>query len=285
MAGTASGTKKLLLRLDSQLAERLQTVAEVEGREGSGGRDNRGNRKESGMLARFGKRDCEPPFGAGRVFQRFTDRARTSLRLAQEAAGDLGHSYVGTEHLLLGLIAEGEGIAAMALASVGVEREAVRARVEEIVGRGAGTHAGPIPFTPRSKKVLELALREALHLGHNYVGTEHVLLAILTEGKGLGAQVLAEMTTDFEPMRESVREQLEAAVPKVLYAEVARLLNDRPSPLAEDLSRSMHRREQAMSELGRAFDDLERLQVENARLRDLLRRHGIDPGTATTQSA
>src|SRR6266511_3643585 len=129
------------------------------------------------------------------MFQRFTDRARRVVHLAQEEARLLRHNYVGTEHLLLGLLYEGEGIAARALESLGISLEVVRARVEEIIGRGQITPSGHIPFTPRAKKVLELSLREALQLGHNYIGTEHLLLGLLREGEGVAAQVLAGFGT------------------------------------------------------------------------------------------
>src|SRR5262245_41751206 len=118
------------------------------------------------------------------MFERFTDRARRVVVLAQEEARLLMHNYIGTEHLLLGLIHEGEGVAAKALDALGIELTEVRSRVEEIIGRGSETPSVHIPFTPRSKKVLELSLREALELGHNYIGTEHILLGLIREGEG-----------------------------------------------------------------------------------------------------
>ena len=124
------------------------------------------------------------------MFERFTDRARRVVVLAQEEARMLSHNYIGTEHILLGLIHEGDGIAAKALESLGVSLEAVRAQVEEIIGQGQQAPSGHIPFTPRAKKVLELSLREALQLGHNYIGTEHILLGLIREGEGVAAQVL-----------------------------------------------------------------------------------------------
>ena len=126
------------------------------------------------------------------MFERFTDRARRVVVLAQEEARMLSHNYIGTEHILLGLIHEGDGIAAKALESLGVSLEAVRAQVEEIIGQGQQAPSGHIPFTPRAKKVLELSLREALQLGHNYIGTEHILLGLIREGEGVAAQVLAQ---------------------------------------------------------------------------------------------
>ena len=119
------------------------------------------------------------------MFERFTDRARRVVVLAQEEARLLNHSYIGTEHILLGLIHEGEGVAAKALESLNISLEAVRAQVEEIIGQGGSSPSGHIPFTPRAKKVLELSLREALQLGHNYIGTEHILLGLIREGEGV----------------------------------------------------------------------------------------------------
>src|SRR6266705_5568715 len=130
------------------------------------------------------------------MFERFTDRARRVVVLAQEEARLLNHNYIGTEHILLGLIHEGEGVAAKALESLGISLEAVRAQVEEIIGEGQTAPTGHIPFTPRAKKVLELSLREALQLGHNYIGTEHILLGLIREGEGVAAQVLAGLGAD-----------------------------------------------------------------------------------------
>ena len=126
------------------------------------------------------------------LFERFTDRARRVLVLAQEEARLLNHSFIGTEHILLGLIHEGEGLAAKALESLGISLEAVREKVEETIGPAGSAPTGSPPFTPRAKKVLELSLREALQLGHNYIGTEHMLLGLVREGEGVAAQVLAE---------------------------------------------------------------------------------------------
>jgi ATP-dependent Clp protease ATP-binding subunit ClpC len=124
------------------------------------------------------------------LFERFTDRARRVLVLAQEEARLLNHSFIGTEHILLGLIHEGEGLAAKALESLGISLEAVREKVEETIGPAGSAPTGSPPFTPRAKKVLELSLREALQLGHNYIGTEHMLLGLVREGEGVAAQVL-----------------------------------------------------------------------------------------------
>ncbi len=138
------------------------------------------------------------------LFERFTDRARRVVVLAQEEARLLNHSYIGTEHILLGLIHEGEGVAAKALESLGISLEAVRAQVEEIIGQGGSSPSGHIPFTPRAKKVLELSLREALQLGHNYIGTEHILLGLIREGEGVAAQVLVKLGADLSRVRQQV---------------------------------------------------------------------------------
>src|SRR5437763_1525711 len=138
------------------------------------------------------------------VFERFTDRARRVVVLAQEEARLLNHNYIGTEHILLGLIHEGEGVAAKALESLGISLEAVRAQVEEIIGHGGSAPSGHIPFTPRAKKVLELSLREALQLGHNYIGTEHILLGLIREGEGVAAQVLVSLGADLSRVRQQV---------------------------------------------------------------------------------
>ena len=138
------------------------------------------------------------------MFERFTDRARRVVVLAQEEARMLNHNYIGTEHLLLGLIYEGEGVAARALESLGISLEAVRQQVEEIIGHGQETLSGHIPFTPRAKKVLELSLREALQLGHNYIGTEHILLGLIREGEGVAAQVLVRLGADLNRVRQQV---------------------------------------------------------------------------------
>ena len=138
------------------------------------------------------------------MFERFTDRARRVVVLAQEEARMLNHNYIGTEHILLGLIHEGEGVAAKALESLGISLEGVRQQVEEIIGQGQQAPSGHIPFTPRAKKVLELSLREALQLGHNYIGTEHILLGLIREGEGVAAQVLVKLGADLNRVRQQV---------------------------------------------------------------------------------
>jgi ATP-dependent Clp protease ATP-binding subunit ClpC len=138
------------------------------------------------------------------MFERFTDRARRVVVLAQEEARMLNHNYIGTEHILLGLIHEGEGVAAKALESLGISLEGVRQQVEEIIGQGQSAPSGHIPFTPRAKKVLELSLREALQVGHNYIGTEHILLGLIREGEGVAAQVLVKLGADLNRVRQQV---------------------------------------------------------------------------------
>ena len=142
------------------------------------------------------------------MFERFTDRARRVVVLAQDEARMLDHNYIGTEHILLGLIHEGEGIAAKALESLGVTLEAVREQVEDIIGRGQAAPTGHIPFTPRAKKVLELSLREALQINHSYIGTEHILLGLVREGEGVAAQVLIKLGADLPRVRSTVLQML-----------------------------------------------------------------------------
>jgi prophage maintenance system killer protein len=196
------------------------------------------------------------------LFTRFTKPARQVLVGAQEEARRFNHNYVGTEHILLGLIREGGGIAARSLDSCGVSLEAVRAQVEQIIGRGEESPPGHIPFTPRSKKVLELSLREALQLGHNYIGTEHVLLGLVREGEGVAAQIMVNLGADLPRVRQQVLERVEEG----------------PRLTAE-------RKELLLDELGSVFDENERLHAEVQRLRDLLREHGIDPDNGASRTA
>ena len=145
------------------------------------------------------------------MFERFTDRARRVVVLSQEEARLLNHNYIGTEHILLGLIREGEGVAARALESLKISVASVRGQVEEIIGPGGSQPGGHIPFTPRAKKVLELSLREALKLKHDYIGTEHILLGLLREGEGVAAQVLVKLGAGLPRVREQVIQLLEAS--------------------------------------------------------------------------
>jgi ATP-dependent Clp protease ATP-binding subunit ClpA len=166
------------------------------------------------------------------MFERFTDRARRVVVLAQEEARLLNHDYVGTEHLLLGMIAEGQGVAATALESLGIRLEAVRAQVEEVIGQGQQAPSGHIPFTPRAKTVLELSLREAKQLGHDYIGTEHLLLGLVREGEGVAAQVLVKLGADLSRVRQQVIQLLSG------YAggrEAAAEMRPVPVPVPEEL--------------------------------------------------
>ncbi len=184
-----------------QLYEALRVCAEQEGRSigaqtcvllegalltGLGPRRWRGGRRRQGRRG---------------MFQRFTGRARNVIVFAQDEARDLGHNYIGTEHILLGLLREEDGVAAKALRQLNVDEAKLRARIEEVVGRGPGSPPGHIPFTPRAKKILELALRESLALHHDYIGTEHILLAVLREGEGVGAELLQEQGIDEQKAR------------------------------------------------------------------------------------
>jgi ATP-dependent Clp protease ATP-binding subunit ClpC len=138
------------------------------------------------------------------MFERFTDRARRVVVLAQEEARLLNHNYIGTEHILLGLVHEDEGVAANALESLKIRLDAVRREVEELIGQGESPPSEHIPFTPRAKKVLELSLREAIQLGHNYIGTEHILLGLVREGEGVAAQVLVKLGASLPKVRAQV---------------------------------------------------------------------------------
>ena len=162
------------------------------------------------------------------MFERFTDRARRVVVLAQEEARMLNHSYIGTEHILLGLIHEGEGVAAKALESMDISLGAVREKVQEDIGQGQQNPPGHIPFTPRAKKVLELSLREALQLGHNYIGTEHILLGLIREGEGVAAQVLVKLGADLNKVRQQVIQLLSGA-PGRETASVGAQTNEGPA--------------------------------------------------------
>jgi ATP-dependent Clp protease ATP-binding subunit ClpC len=153
------------------------------------------------------------------MFERFTDRARRVVVLAQEEARTLNHGYIGTEHILLGLLREPQGVAARALEALGVSLTAARAEVEQMIGRGEGMPDGHIPFTPRAKKVLELSLREALTLEHNYIGTEHILLGLIREQEGVAAQALSKLGVGESQVRAKVLELLRTATPGEAEAE------------------------------------------------------------------
>ncbi|HUB69460.1 MAG TPA: ATP-dependent Clp protease ATP-binding subunit [Acidimicrobiales bacterium] len=178
------------------------------------------------------------------MFERFTDRARRVLVLAQEEARLLNHNFIGTEHILLGLIHEGEGVAAKALESLGISLEAVREKVEETIGPAGTATTGSPPFTPRAKKVLELSLREALQLGHNYIGTEHMLLGLVREGEGVAAQVLVSLGADLSRVRQQVIQLLsgyQASGPEKAPAGTAPSSQDVPagSPVLDQFGRNL----------------------------------------------
>ncbi len=263
------------------------------------------------------------------MFERFTDRARRVVVLAQEEARMLDHTYIGTEHILLALIREGGGVAAQALESLGITEEAARLQVEEIVGQGQQAPSGHIPFTPRAKKVLQLSMREAIALGHGYVGTEHILLGLVREGdgvairvlNGLGAdpnrvrqrviqlvsarrvhekpetgritgrgkrKLLAELRGRFDSLewRLSVLEQRVGTAPDLgqLDQQITQVRHDKESAIdAQDFENAAVLRDRERQLLGdkaarqQEWAALPSLSDELERLRDLLRRHGIDP--------
>jgi prophage maintenance system killer protein len=255
------------------------------------------------LVMRIKKATGHGPSGKG-VFARYTDRARHVVHFATEEARLLRHDYVGTEHLLLGLLYEGEGVAARALASLGISREDVRGQVEEITGVSAGpSPAHPLSFTPRAKKILELSLREALALGHHYVGTEHLLLALLRDGEGAGVRALSGLGADGTRVREQVLSLLdgETGRPGRLTAELAEvterlhLVRGRKVAAfdAGDVDGAAAMRDQERRVLaekrgleillaaegdGRAVvAENQRLRRELNRLRTLLRQHGTEP--------
>ena len=168
------------------------------------------------------------------MLERFTDRARRVVKLAEEEARMLNHNYIGTEHILLGLIHEGEGVAAKALESLGISLDAVRQQVEEIIGQGEQAPSEHVPFTPRAKKVLELSLREALQLGHDYIGTEHILLGLIREGDGVAPQVLVKLGADLNRVRQQVLQLIGGQQPQPGEAVTVRPREeaDRPAALA-----------------------------------------------------
>ena len=258
---------------------------------------------------------------AGRtgIFERFSDRARQAVQLAQDEARRLGHSYIGTEHLLLGLLREDQGVAAKALVSLGISLEAVRGHVEEIIGHGQVTPTGHIPFTPRAKKVLELSMREALQLGHGYIGTEHILLGLMAEGGGVAALVLTRSGNDHDRVRDQVLRLLtdccwdddsptrlvRMTVPAELLGydeklaavrrsksaaidegdlDTAATLRDGEKQLLTDKLR-LEREWTGGIDLEAVIRENQRAHHEVERLRGLLRRHGIDPDGGTARTA
>jgi ATP-dependent Clp protease ATP-binding subunit ClpA len=256
------------------------------------------------------------------MFERFTDRARRVVVLAQEEARLLNHNYVGTEHILLGLIQESQGVAAKALESLGISLEAVRAQVEEIIGQGQSAPTGHIPFTPRAKKVLELSLREAKQLGHDYIGTEHILLGLIREGEGVAAQVLVRLGGDLSRVRQQVVQLLggyavggEEAVARARLVrmtvpeefreaeeQLAQVRRQKEAAIdAEEFERAAGLRDQerqllarvaeqeqawtAGVDLGAVIQENQHLHREVERLRELLGRHGIEPDDGTAETA
>jgi hypothetical protein len=201
------------------------------------------------------------------MFERFTDKARQAVVLAQEEARRLGHPEVRTEHLLLGLLAvDGESAATQTLTGLGIPLDDLRREVEERIGRGEGAPSGHLPFGPQNKKVLELSLREALQLGHNYIGTEHILLGLVREAESGAAQVLAGRGADLDPVRQEVARQLATGAGERPAA---------PKPSKEGL----------IADIQALYDEIARLTGEVERLRGLLGRHGIEPEEGTSRSA
>ncbi len=187
------------------------------------------------------------------MFERFTDAARAVIVLAQQEARSFNHAYIGTEHLLLGLMDEPHGVATAALSTLGVSTEQVREQLTEIIGRGAQPVRGHVPFTPRAKKALELSLREAVGLKSNSIGTEHILLGVIREGGGVAAQILMALGADLPRAREVVLALVRTGV-------VDQTPNSEPAPPTV-----------------LPTEDRQSLRAEIGRLRSLLQRHGIDP--------
>jgi prophage maintenance system killer protein len=266
------------------------------------------------------KRSAQRPAQPKDRFARFTDRARRVMVLVQDEARRLNHNYVGTEHLLLGLIREGDGVAAKALASSGISLQAVRAQVEEIIGRGESAPSGHIPFTPRAKKVLDLSLREALQLGHNYVGTEHLLLGLLREGEGVAAQVLVKLGASHARLRKQVLHLLADGTPgprdgrelpsgpsdlgyydqqladvrRAKDAAIAAQEFDTAAALRVAEKQLLDRRAQREQveqmwtvavDIHAVVEENRRLHQQVERLQGLLRQHGIEPDGGTPQTA
>jgi Clp amino terminal domain, pathogenicity island component len=247
------------------------------------------------------------------VFQRFTARARQAVIAAQQEARAMHHGYIGTEHLLLGLLHEGDGVAGRALRSLGIGLPAARQQVEEIIGRGQHDSTGHIPFTPRAKKVLELSLREAMRLDHLYIGTEHILLGLLREGEGMAVAILAKLGASPEEIRHVMHNMLlpretarqERVVPPGLRdfdekIALARQQKDaaidagdlgRAAALRADEKRLLGERAQRIADWSAGADavalgeEVEKLSREVTRLQNLLLQHGIEPNTGDEQTA
>lgn len=200
------------------------------------------------------------------MFERFTDRARRVVVLAQEESQRLSHNYIGSEHLLLGLLAEREGVAARALESLNVTLTAAREQVEEIIGPGQQTPRGHIPFTPRAKKILELALREALTMGSEVINTEHLLLGLIDEGDGVGAQILQRLGATAQAVREAVARLISAE------PEAAEMTGPGSEPRAVSVGRRVLTRVDALTEVKDLLASIDR------RLSAIERHLGIDAG-------
>ena len=193
------------------------------------------------------------------MYERFTDRARRAVVQAQEEARMLNHNYIGTEHILLGLIHERDSVAARALESLGIGLDVVRQQIEETVGRGQQAPPEHIPFTPRAKKVLELSLREALQLGHDYIGTEHILLGLIREHDSVAALVLVRLGADLNRVRQQVIQLLQGHQGRVAMSDWEQ---DWAGSAAGGMSLAK---------------EVDRLNAELERLRAILREHGIEP--------
>jgi ATP-dependent Clp protease ATP-binding subunit ClpC len=251
------------------------------------------------------------------MFERFTDRARRVVVLAQEEARMLNHNYIGTEHLLLGLLHEGSGTAATALTSAGITLEAAQAEVESVIGQGKEIPSGHIPFTARAKKCLELSLREALQLGDNYIGTGHLLLGLIRKGDGVGVQVLERLGADLGQLRHRVTVELENDPEAGESADEPLLV--RPSRQGDTIRRLLDTIDNRLSSIegrlgitqagptarpaGGAAEpeagggspevaggsleaaEIGRLNAEVSRLKALLHEHDIDPGESGTPGA
>lgn len=222
--------------------------------------------KEAGIMKRLiRRRNCEPLAVTARTgkFSHFTDRAYHAVTLAEAEALGLRHNYVGTEHLLLGLLGIDDGVAAKVLTRLGVSAPEARSEIEQIIGRGSAPPTGQPSFTPRSKKVLDLAHGEAKRLGHNYVGTEHLLLGLVREGEGLAAQILGRLGADRAGIVEALLHVLRGADPACREQRRASLTGD----------------------LTAVLDENDRLHAEVERLRLLLRQHGVEPDDGAARSA
>jgi prophage maintenance system killer protein len=222
--------------------------------------------KEAGIMKRLiRRRNCGSLAVTARTakFPHFTDRAYHAVTLAEAEALGLRHNYVGTEHLLLGLLGIDDGVAAKVLTRLGVSAPEARYEIEQIIGRGSAPPAGQPPFTPRSKKVLELAHNEAKRLGHHYVGTEHLLLGLVREGDGLAAQILGRLGADRAGIVKAVLHLLSGADPACRE----------------------QRRASLTGELTAVLDENDRLHAEVGRLRLLLRQHGVEPDDGAARSA